>query len=398
MKLHEKSFLFYVATLPVMWPFVRVRGSALHVSDAVLAFTLAAWLVERVRERNRRIDAFHLALAAYAAVMVASAIGSVEPRTSGWKLLLEGWLLAIAVVAYESVPDVRRFASAWLVGTALHVAASFVGIISFYVGKDSFALADYGSLPAGSYPRVRGSFLNFNMAASYLVASVVFALERKAVALLVAIAVALAFTISPGIGGALLAAGMFFYAQKRSRVALALGGLAAVMFIVAATFSSAFVVDGRIEPSLRRLCWETAVEVVSERPLLGLGTGMNVHCKPWASAVGVVHQLEDAHQMYLNVAATKGVFGLAAFLAVIVVALRGARRDAMLAIALVCAVLYQGLTGSFEHTRHVWVLIGVVAARSRSGRGIFGAVVREEAGVTTLHDRERDEADEDREP
>jgi hypothetical protein len=31
-------------------------------------------------------------------------------------------------------------------------------------------------------------------------------------------------------------------------------------------------------------------------------------------------------------------------------------------IGLMEALLYQGLGGSWEHTRHVWVLIGLVAA------------------------------------
>jgi O-antigen ligase len=84
--------------------------------------------------------------------------------------------------------------------------------------------------------------------------------------------------------------------------------------------------------------------------------------------------LRDAHNSFLNVAAEAGVIGLAAFLALVVYLVRPAIRSFARAgsfavtkaagIAFICAFIYQGLTGSFEEARHLWVLAGLLLAAS----------------------------------
>jgi len=83
-------------------------------------------------------------------------------------------------------------------------------------------------------------------------------------------------------------------------------------------------------------------------------------------------ELGEAHNTYLNVAALKGIVGLAALLWLfwsLAARLRlSAGHDAAslmtlaLSIAFVEGVLYQGLSSSFEHTRHLWVVMGALAA------------------------------------
>ena len=82
--------------------------------------------------------------------------------------------------------------------------------------------------------------------------------------------------------------------------------------------------------------------------------------------------LTDAHNTFLSIAAHDGLFGLAAFCTLIIFVLRkpslqtSGNPESVIHtaawIGLVQALLYQGIAGSWEHTRHIWVLIGLVAA------------------------------------
>ena len=57
---------------------------------------------------------------------------------------------------------------------------ALVGVVLFYAGRrtpdENFAVSVFGSVPTGDYPRVRGLFLNANMACGFLIAGLVFAL------------------------------------------------------------------------------------------------------------------------------------------------------------------------------------------------------------------------------
>jgi O-antigen ligase len=87
---------------------------------------------------------------------------------------------------------------------------------------------------------------------------------------------------------------------------------------------------------------------------------------------GIYELLTDAHNTWLSVLVQCGIAGLVAFVAMITALLRGASlrasattRDRLLSgltMAFVAGVLYQTLAGSFENTRHIWVLIGLLAA------------------------------------
>jgi O-antigen ligase len=91
--------------------------------------------------------------------------------------------------------------------------------------------------------------------------------------------------------------------------------------------------------------------------------------------------LTDAHNSFLSVAAQNGIIGLAAFLFLVGLLLRRWIRElrttsftsilALVGLAFLCSFVYQGLTGSYEDARHLWVLIGIfVAAERISGDSI----------------------------
>ena len=128
----------------------------------------------------------------------------------------------------------------------------------------------------------------------------------------------------------------------------------------------------QVQPSARVLCWRDALHTASAHKWLGKGPGSEVAAVEYTTASGEQQLLTDAHNTFLSIVAQKGVPGLAAFCGLLVFVLRRPRlhtvgRPAVVIhaavwIALVQALLYQGLGGSWEHTRHIWVLIGLAAA------------------------------------
>src|ERR1051325_3088124 len=141
---------------------------------------------------------------------------------------------------------------------------------------DSSLVGGYGSLPPGAYPRVVGTFLNFNMLCNYLSVGVLLALAAKragwlpvsiASPIAIAASVAAAFTVSPGLGGLLLGLALWIWAGERGNregaFALLFAIGAATAFFLATLVSPANtgatgvtlpIVHKRLEPSSRLLC------------------------------------------------------------------------------------------------------------------------------------------------
>jgi O-antigen ligase len=152
----------------------------------------------------------------------------------------------------------------------------------------------------------------------------------------------------------------------------------------AASGASAAVLVATVTSSYRPAAWGDALDSWLERPITGLGPGAQLADVPTINAEGGRGLVADAHDVWLNVAGQAGVIGL-----LTIVVLVGAigwwlvrsrpLTPALLATGLGFAgvVLYQGLTLSIEQTRHVWVLLGVVAgvlARDQMGGGVTPTV------------------------
>lgn len=159
-------------------------------------------------------------------------------------------------------------------------------------------------------------------------------------------------------------------------IALAVTALAAS----AVTFYS-YTWDGTESPaahselkaSRRAIAWQTAFETFKQYPILGRGVGLPVSSAPYVNPSGGRGTLTDAHNTYLSIAGESGLFGILAFGGIIVfllwrvspLQLNGPINVVIktyLVLALVDAFLFQSLVGSFEDTRHLWVLFGMLAA------------------------------------
>ena len=403
-------FLLLVVSLPLIRPFsMYFSGMLLPYTDAIFLVVFAFWMIAVIRQETTvRIDRLYLFVGLYALAFTVSTVFSVDPKTSFIKLLGEYYLFGLCFVTFNLVRDtqfLKRVIAAWTIGTGLTVLASIAGFVLFWLGyktqSDNYFLFHFGSLPAGNYPRILALFANPNMLCNFLNVSIMLVLVAErlrwikrtfAVILVAGILFAAAFSISPGLGGVALSLGLWFWAifSFRSKTRFALPALAIGVILAIAVFTSALIspdtdntsqdftipfIEKTIEPSVRVLLWENTLETVRQYPWLGIGTGVDVANIRYHALSGGDQELTDAHNMWLNIFAQTGLLGLAALITLLAYLLKQCRfriTDAhdgqYIRIALSCAFvgafLYQGLAGSFEDTRHLWILVGLLVGSS----------------------------------
>ena len=408
-RLSNVSFLLLVTSLGFPQIPVQLFGHDVLSTDLLFLLTGALWTASvAARQRPIRWHKFYWALLAYSAAMLISAMLSVDRATSISRFPEEVYLICLAVLTFNIVDSeqaVKRTVVAWLVGTAVAVIFGLTTIVAFYIEPQSpwleYLTYHYGSVPVGNYPRITSGFISASMLCNYLNVSFVLALlaykenwlPRKLNAILIfTITVTAAFTISIGLGGFALAAGIWLLLTRQSlppfrKVAFVAGCLVALLFLVISPFalspypgSQIFVqfpfFNLELIPSARMLVWADALRTFISHPLTGIGLGKPVANVVFPNTDGTSSLLTDAHNCFLSVAAQNGVIGLVAFLSIVTVVMRRWWREianskwptvlGALGIAFLCSFIYQGLTGSFEDARHLWVLIGMFLAADRA--------------------------------
>jgi O-antigen ligase len=415
LRVFEWLFFVFIAALPLMQLGLNLPSGTATIADLLFVAVLLVGVFAIAARATQLCTAprhlLYLLLLGYIGLGLVSAAFGDWPLKSAARLLIEIYMVLLAVVslnAVASVQTLRRIAIAWMIGTAATVVAALFGMVLFYSGFrapwQSVVLGSYGSLPPGNYPRVHGLFLNMNMCCDYLIVSFVLLLLCRRLGwlgpatfwtLMVGIWITAAFTVSPCIGGMLLAAGIWLwqYRDRKPRIArasLLVGITGAFAFWLACTISPINsgspawrvpLLNRSLEPSSRLLCWGEGARIWLSHPLFGRGTGLEVPCPAYLDASGEIQHLLDAHNIYLNTLATRGLLGLLALIGIFGAVLWPvdqmdvlASREALeiynaLRVAVISAFLYTGLSGSFEHTRHLWVLLGLLAgARELAGR------------------------------
>ena len=410
--LSKWTFLLLVFSLPLVRPFnLTLFDLQVPYTDLIFLVSLVFWIIALVRRKTTlRIDRAYIFVGLYALAFTISTYLSVEPKLSFFKLLGEYYLFGLSFLALNLVQDLqftKRDVIAWLVGAGLTFLASFAGFILFYMGytdsDSNYFLSHLGSLPAGNYPRIHALFANANMLCNFLNVGILLALlaerlgwiRRSIVILLIAgISFAALFSISPGLGGIALSVGLWFFvvgsnkwfAKPMFACGLILAVAAFAVTLISPDTSNTAqeiplpLIEKKFEPSVRALVWEDTIQTVRQYPWFGKGTGTNVADVRYEVLSGMQQWLGDAHNMWLNVLGQTGLFGLAAFILMLGYFLKRCSftfRDdnewhyvrVALSCAFVGAFLYQGIAGSFEDARHLWVLVGLLAASSVSANG-----------------------------
>jgi O-antigen ligase len=404
------AFLALLASLPLMKWGLPINGLVAFPADLLFVITTMLWVAAIALGQARlHLDRSFLPLAAYFAAMAVSAVFSVNPAVSAFKLLTQVYLLLLPVLAFNLVrteADLRRAFAWWLVPAVAVSAYGFTTLLLFpFFGWHSFLsepLHEFGTLAPGPYPRIGLTFGFASMLANYLGVSLMLLLlarssrwigSRTSIVCAAAMLLSAFFALTPGFGGILAMLALWiWYRERQRRPLLALLALAACVgvivleVLVAAitpfvypTAPYAIQVHGlgiSIAPAIRLLVWESSASNFLASPLVGHGIGVE--------AANVLYQsleheapgyVTDAHNFILSIAAQCGILGLAALATVVWYVVDRARDAARarvgrpllfgLSIAWLAGFVVEGLVGSFEDTRHLWLLFGLIAAADR---------------------------------
>lgn len=363
----------------------------------VVAFVAELWWSGRTIEWRREYSILLL----YPLSLAPSLLASADLGQSVFKLATTVYLVGLALITASLVTSermLRHAMIAWLAATAAMALLAVATLVAFYLAPGSgllgYSLFHFGTLPPGNYPRFALTFFNANMLANYLTVSLGLLLiarqrgwlSRRPAALLgVGIGVAAIPTISPGLGGMALALGVWAWVIQRNRAALVLGSGVALLFVVALAVTpivhstAPFLIEipGTnivLAPAGRFLTWSAAAAEFARHPLIGHGIGIDAVDVRYFSPSSEMQSLSDAHNVFLNIAAQSGIIGLAGLLLLIAYAARlslpwrpGSSKPASIGLGLIFlnAFVYQGLGGSFEDARHLWVLLGLLIAAVR---------------------------------
>ncbi len=405
LKPEQWLYLLFVVTMPfASVPELAGYTGNLQIADVVLLLTGVVWFILWLSRKRRIVwSPAYIFLAAYAFAVILSAIFSIRPEQSAVKLVGKFYLFAIVFLTINIVTSLEILKSvlrAWLIGSGILILLSLAGIAAFYLGftdpSQNLVLHPiFGSLPPGRYPRIEG-FFNFpsllcnylSITAAFLVLSVSseWLSKRLAMAFGMGLLAVDLFTLTPGLGGIFLAAGIFIWIRSDrplvGRAALTGGILVAALGFVAASVtlfahtpegSGVPIAAGDISRSHRAEAWRTSFQSFLESPILGRGIDVPVAESRFIDPSGNHQLLTDAHNTYLSVLAETGVIGAIPLTGLIVFIFVGLRRKLLvndvsrsaalvLMMALIDACLYQGLTGSYEDTRHLWALFGIAGA------------------------------------
>ena len=390
--------LALVALLPLMKPAIDIPGirpDLVIAADLVFCLVVAAMAFEWAsgHRRIRWQPAFAILLA-YVVSLLPSLLATMNMAASLSKLATEPYLVGLAVVTIVAVRNetmLRRVTLTWLAATAALVVLGIASLAAF--AEDGalyqYSMFHFGTLPPGDYPRLSLSFFNANMACNYLTVSVglLFLARSKNWlstsifwVLLAGTTIIALSTLSAGLGGIALAVGVGFWLIRGNRIALVIGtGFALASAIVVAvtpivhpTAPFLIHVPGTslvLAPSARFMIWEAALDEFLRHPLIGHGIGVDPVAVHYMDPSGILQLQTDAHNVLLSIASQAGLIGVAGLALLTVYAFRltlsGDRPSALIGLTFLNAFLYQGLSGAFEDTRHLWVLFGLLVASAR---------------------------------
>jgi O-antigen ligase len=242
--------------------------------------------------------------------------------------------------------------------------------------------------------------MNPNQACNYLTVSLMLLLAawranwvdvRAFAWLLAGILLASATTISPGLGGIVLGLGLWGWLLFRNaitrRLSLLAGVAGACLFIVAMAVTPILhptapylihvpVANATLAPSGRLMIWTDGVRNFMAHPLTGRGIGIDPVMVKYLDPSGLLETSTDAHNAFLSIAVQCGTIGL---LALVLLVWHMASRTFPLRIdgdgpsvirvgvglGLLIGLVYEGLGGSFEDARHLWVAFGLLLASDR---------------------------------
>jgi O-antigen ligase len=398
----EWLLLVWTGSIPLMiWSNIRFQRYRIPLTDFIFPAAFLAFLAALAWGGRRwRRSSWYGPLLAYACALILSTLFSQNFRQSLPKAAGDIYLIAAAILTVQYIDcleSLRRILLAWVTGLIVTGVTAWAGVTLFFFGrtqlKENPFLFRFGSLPSGQYPRLRATFLNANMMCSYMTCGILllFAarhagwISRRTFRILLPIALgATAFSFSPGLDGLCVAMGLWLASRDsfaiRRRIVGGVGLLIAVIGFAVTLISPTPLMRGSViqtilhpEPSARVQTWLGAWDTFRAHPVFGRGLESDATHLEYALASGGEATLTDAHNTWLSIMAQQGIVGVLAFGWVVFhlarrfrfVAHDSGEREVLkfaIELAMLGGFLCASLTGSFQNTRHVWAVMGLVAA------------------------------------
>ena len=301
----------------------RPGGAQVALADVLLLVALGAWLVTGSARGvaapwlsgNRLLAPAML----FVAIGVASLAWSIRPRDT---IVFSIQLIEIVIVlplVFASLPrslnEVRR---AMLVLIGLTSTLAVIMMVNYLPNAFAGQL-QARSLPLGLNKNTVGSFV----AAGLVLAYALWLVERGArarrlLALAIVIeAAGLLSCVSRGslIGGCVAIVATSLLLRRRRLLSVGIAGIAITVFLAVFGPSSGvdLTVPGSFESSeIRALSFESAIDKIGDRPILGTGAGTYVDYLPELDFI-----VPDPQNMLLLTWAEVGIFGLLALVALL---------------------------------------------------------------------------------
>lgn len=327
------------------------------VSTTLIGVLLLAggsyWLLLTIADDGETIfTPIHLLVLLYGAIAtVATALSPVKKAALTGLVKLSLYLLLFALLArvLRSRP-VRSI----LIGLYLHISliVSVYGLRQWFFGAEALATWTDPTSSAADVTRVYSYLGNPNLLGGYLIPAVLLSIgaifvwsgllpKLLALTMMVVNSLCLVLTWSRGAWIGLLAAGfvlllLFVYwwspelPEKWRKWALpgVLGVSAtaivfAVMFVEPVRDRAASIFAGRSDSSnnFRINVWQAVIEMIRDRPILGIGPGNNAFNKIYPLYMRPKYSALSAYSVLLETAVETGIVGLMAFIWLIVVTL-----------------------------------------------------------------------------
>jgi putative inorganic carbon (hco3(-)) transporter len=397
--------LLLVFSLAFVFPFVAVSNQRIPFTDFIFIAVFLFWLFGLLTKKIAfKFHPFYWLLVFYLIAIFISVIFSENPKSGFIKFSGEIYLIFLCVITFNFINDLndaKKIILAWLCGTIFVLLIGLLTIFLFYFDSDNSLLNyfqnHYGTVPVGNYPRIKATFFHSNMLCNYLSVSLLLAIagwklgwinplfSKILTGLILLISL---FTFSPGLGGIALSLGVIFWLfyKSKDRISLSKLSLSGGIFISIVFFTLLFFAMQKhptapfvlqipftgmeIYPSSRVMVWTATFETFTNNLWNGIGLGEDVCRVRYLNPSGVLEDLRDGHNTILNVSAQTGILGLFSILAIIFYLLKKILKFKVMSsdyglfynccgIAVLSAFIYQGLSGSFEETRHLWVLFGI---------------------------------------
>jgi len=391
---------------------LRIPVSQLSIGlTEVLFFPLGLSIGAAVFTGNLKIkwSPIYFPVMAYLVAGAASATFSGSPGRSLLHVTGEIYLaLLCAFTATIGIDQARikQLIFFWFVGCTFSIILGLLTIGLYYTSPEHSLLqrltSHTGAVPITSVPRITAGFASASMYFNYLSVGAILLVVAKSnrwingplfQLLIAGVVVVAVCTFSIGLGSvfvimAVLALwlrnGAGTGAMKAFRLLCSSAAVAWLLlaFIALSPYPEAPFsinipsVGITVLPSVRYLVWTESVQTFINNFWLGVGPANPVARVIFTNTDGTRSLLTDAHNTFLNVAAERGVFGLFALIITCwlvigrgwrILQIRGRTGEAVnlafgLVLAFAVAFVYQGLLGSFEDAKHLWVLLGMIIA------------------------------------